>query len=404
MNKPHYILAGSLIDGSGGPIRKRVLLEIGGGTIAGIQNCDSWPAPPPEQVTDLSHCCILPRFVDSHVHLCLSGSVDPSARKRQLAAPYRNIRSVISRHLHDHFTHGVAAVRDGGDSNGYTRQYRDDPDQAPVPVLLKTAGKAWHRKGRYGGLLGRSPADNETLPAAYSLDHDVIDHVKLIQSGINSLLHFARETAPQFTSEEIRGVVELAVRKGRKVMVHANGRSPVRSALEAGCHSIEHGWFMGRDNLERMAEKRIFWVPTAFAMKACLDHMVQHGNSCDPAVVEKNLHHQLEHIAFARKCGVTVALGTDSGCFGVFHGKAVVEELKLLIKGGYSLPEAVRCATFNGARLLGVEKETGLIAAGRSADFIVVRGTPARLPGNLSRPEAIYMKGNACRKDSFLKI
>jgi DNA ligase (NAD+) len=38
-------------------------------------------------------------------------------------------------------------------------------------------------------------------------------------------------------------------------MVHANGDVPVREAVEAGVDSIEHGYFMGRDNLERMAEK-----------------------------------------------------------------------------------------------------------------------------------------------------
>lgn len=45
-------------------------------------------------------------------------------------------------------------------------------------------------------------------------------------------------------------------------MVHANGQEAVRVALEAGRDSIEHGHFMGNDNLSKMAEKGIIWVPT----------------------------------------------------------------------------------------------------------------------------------------------
>jgi imidazolonepropionase-like amidohydrolase len=39
--------------------------------------------------------------------------------------------------------------------------------------------------------------------------------------------------------------------------VHANGETAVRMAVEAGCDSIEHGYFMGPDNLRRMADNGV---------------------------------------------------------------------------------------------------------------------------------------------------
>ncbi|MDH3327920.1 MAG: amidohydrolase family protein [Desulfobulbaceae bacterium] len=100
---------------------------------------------------------------------------------------------------------------------------------------------------------------------------------------------------------------------------------------------------------------------------------------------------------------MTIALGTDSGSIGVLHGEAVAEELRLFIKAGYSLPEAVRCATYSGAQLLGIENKMGLVSAGRPANFIVARGTPAQLPRKLSYLETIYINGSPCVKKFFQK-
>ena len=70
----------------------------------------------------------------------------------------------------------------------------------------------------------------------------------------------------------------------------------------------------------------------------------------------------------------------------------MVEELRLLLKAGYTLAEAVQCATSNGAQLLGINE--GLIAVGRAAHFLVARGTPAQLPRKFSYLEAIYLDGS----------
>jgi imidazolonepropionase-like amidohydrolase len=175
---------------------------------------------------------------------------------------------------------------------------------------------------------------------------------------------------------------------GGKVIIAANGREPVRTAIAAGCHAIVHGCGMGRDNLERMAEREVVLVPTLQAMKAAAE---QAADAAVKKLAAKALATQLEQVALARELGVTVALGTDSGSPGVLHGEAVVEEMKLLIRAGFSLSGAIRCATANGAALLGLVR--GRIAVGRPADFLVARGTPAQLPRKFSYLEAIWLAG-----------
>ena len=392
-----YILAGWLIDGSGGPIREKVLLTIVDGRFAAIEQCKPANLPESFKFTDLSHCTLMPPLVDSHVHLFMSGTIDQKIREWQLVAGYDALRPIIGQHLHYLFSHGVLAVRDGGDRGGFALRYRSEKEMHNG-VVLKVVGRAWHKKGRYGSLIGRNPEEAENLAEAYikdSKDHDAIDQVKLVNSGLNSLKIFGRETPPQFTGEEIAAVVAAAAQQGRKVMVHANGREPVRLAVEGGCHSIEHGFFMGRENLQLMAEKGIFWVPTVFTMKAYganINSVNSAQAGVDRQVIEKNLNHQIEQLALARELGVNVALGTDAGSLGVLHGESMVEEMKLFKKAGYSLAETVRCATSNGAALLGID-DFGLIAVGKTATFLVARGAPAQLPRKLSYLEAIYQSG-----------
>ena len=155
----------------------------------------------------------------------------------------------------------------------------------------------------------------------------------------------------------------------------------LKDVIEFGCRSIEHGFFMGTENLKKMADKNIFWVPTAVTMHAFAQHLKRRGESA--GVAQKNLDHQLEQIYAAKNLGVPITLGPDAGSLGVHHGRSVVEELKLLMKAGCSLTEAVRFATFNGAGLLRL-KGLGSLAKGMPTCFIATRGGPSNLPDSLT--------------------
>jgi len=107
---------------------------------------------------------------------------------------------------------------------------------------------------------------------------------------------------------------------------------------------------------------------------------------------EKMLAEQLAQLSLARKLSVKTAVGTGAGSIGILHGESVVEEMKLFIKGGYSLEQAIQCASDNGAEFFGME-ELGALAVGRKATFLVARGTVPQLPRKLAYLENIYVNG-----------
>ena len=387
---PLRIIAGWLIDGSGGPVRENVLMEIAEGCIRKISGFQPGAGLEPD-VIDLSQCTVIPGLIDSHVHLFMSGTVERRVRDRQMDAGFGEARCTIAQNIRQHLCCGVVAVRDGGDSRGLVRRYQAEYlNRRERSIVLKVAGKAWHRKGRYGRLIGRPPSDTQTLAEAIWMERDGIDHVKIVNSGLNSLIRFGRQTPPQFDLPEMREAVDAARRCGLRVMVHANGEAPVEIAVKARCHSVEHGFFMGKDNLMRMADDQVTWVPTACTMKAYADNMNSTDRGFD--VCRRNLDHQLAQMALARELGVPVALGTDAGSPGVHHGMAVMAELGLLLESGYPVQEAVQCATLNGAALLGL-KEIGWLKTGRSATFVAFRGEPGKLAQNLKNIERVCIGG-----------
>jgi imidazolonepropionase-like amidohydrolase len=387
------LFAGFLIDGSGAPAKHNVLVQIQGGNITSIE-CLGHNAPRFEAagLEDLSSYTILPGLVDCHVHLAISGTCNQEIRRNQLQYSFDEVRPLIRKRLSSHLSCGVMALRDGGDWAGHSHRYRTECSSSGLVARLhlKTAGKAWRQTNRYGKLIGRPPQNGLSLAESIKLDVGT-DHVKILNSGLNSLTEFGRETEPQFSLTELASAVSFARGQGRRTMIHANGKIPVEMSIRAGCDSIEHGFFMGKENVERIAEQQIAWVPTAFAMKALASALPP--DTLESKISAKNLEHQIEQLAYARKTGVRVAVGTDAGGFGIHHGKAFADELKIFIHAGYSVEEAIRCATWEGARLLGVEEDLGRVVPGMPASFIAVRSVPSGLIDALDRVERVYIRG-----------
>lgn len=373
------ILAGWLIDGSGKPISSKVLITVTNGIITEIKDAregllDKYPHI---SYLDLSEFTLIPPLVDSHVHLCLSGTTDNAVRHYQKDAAYSALKPVMEAHLGEYRARGIIGIRDGGDYRGYSMRFKMEESSTGVkPLLLKSAGSAWHAKGRYGKLLGTFPEKGLTLRQAIAASVNPCDHMKVINSGLVGLKEFGSSGRPQFDFAQLQDAFEYAHEKGLDVMVHANGYEPVLIALDAGCDSIEHGFFAGTENLYRMKEKGVFWIPTLRAMEALCENLP--NGSEEKLVAMKTLEHQMGQVARGSEIGVNIALGTDSGSIGVDHGRAVSQEIKLFLEAGLTPEKIVHFASFNGAAILGAAADAGAIVVGGKARMIAIKGSPEK--------------------------
>ena len=395
----YYIKAGYLFDGTGTSPLKNPVIAIEDNTIKKIvpeYDAESSPLNLTDyDFYDFSDYIVMPAFIDSHVHLVMSGTDDHNVRKKQLNYEYKEAFHAIYDHIKSHHENGIIAVRDGGDYGGFSLKFACSEKSLTdkFPITVRSPGKAWRHDGCYGKLIGRPPEKGETLTEAIMRYPALSDYIKIVNSGINSLVEFGRLSPAQFTYDELKKAVIASGSKS--VMVHANGPAPVLSAITAGAASIEHGFFAGDEALGLMAEYGTVWVPTCVTMDA-------YGKITSKAVQEnyiamKNLEHQLTQVIKAYKYGVTMAAGTDAGSIGVNHGASLSREIELFIEAGVPVSMAIRYASLEGAKLLGIDSSYGSIECNKSANLVGVKVSLSDLPCRLSSAKFIVIDGVVCK-------
>ncbi len=403
MSGTRFIVAGRFIDGSGADVRRNVFLAVKDGIITAIGSAADLLRNDGAAIDDFSHCTILPALVDCSVSLSRSPAVDRKLRLSTEEAGFAKKAAMLEQHIRYCHAHGVQGVADSDDITGLVERYQEGMAQGSI-IDIRTSGRLC--RSRQDCAAGNS-AGGDFLRLGYSdnIEDEEAPYPRLIPQGHKFRL--SRQAAQlSFNHEDLFRILQH--KGGKKAVVVANGLQQVAEALEAGCDAIEQGYAMGEDNLRKMAEKGVLWIPSVLRAKNALNGAGTGGDVCcrfslryvapgkpvpgAEAFWKKMLAEQLTQLRFARKLGVTTAVGTGAGSVGILHGESMVEEMKLFIKAGYSLEETIRCASENGARFFGMEK-LGTLVVGRKATFLIARGTVKQLPRKLSYLEGIYVDG-----------
>jgi imidazolonepropionase-like amidohydrolase len=203
---------------------------------------------------------------------------------------------------------------------------------------------------------------------------DGADAIKIAATG--GVLSLAKSgQAPLFTDEELEAVVQTAKDYGLTVIAHAHGADGMLRAVKAGVHSIEHGTYMTDEIIAAMKERGTYYVPTISAGRFVAEKSKIEGYF--PAVVRPKaaaIGPQIqETFGRAWRAGVKIAFGTDQGVAP--HGDNGLE-FAYMVEAGMPPMAAIRSATIESARLLGLEKDLGTVEAGKIADLVAVPGDP----------------------------
>ena len=238
---------------------------------------------------------------------------------------------------------GVSYFRDGGDAKGISAEAKVYVHQHPeLGIDYVTPVFATHKKGLYGGIVGRGFEDaKEFRQLIKESASKGADFVKIMYSGIVTFSEYGGLSCPPLDPAGIKELVNIAHGEGFAVMAHCNGRDTVLAAIEAGTDSIEHGCFMDSECWQALAESRSIWVPTIAAIAAfagrrgagsSASYVVRPG--FDPAITRKTVEELMHSVSEAAKTGAMIAAGSDSGAFGVPHGSGTLSEYGLLAECG----------------------------------------------------------------------
>jgi len=96
---------------------------------------------------------------------------------------------------------------------------------------------------------------------------------------------------------------------------------------------------------------------------------------------------------FVKAGGLLIAGLDPTGNGGIVAGFGDLREVELLVEAGFTPLEAVKIASFNGAKFLGEDSRIGSIAVGKQADLMIVRGNPASNISEIERVEIVFKDG-----------
>ena len=404
--------AARLIDGTGAAAVRNAAVVIADDKIVAFGPTDRVRIPAGARVIDLGDATLMPGFIDSHTHIIGRVLGDPEggnalmrdsdsfgivmavgSAERTLMAGFTTIRNLgaprfddltLKRAINEGWVPGPR-VFGAGHSLGITGGHCDENGYKP--------GVA---DGDFRSGIADGP---EQVRAAvrYQIKYGA-DLIKTCATAGVLSEGTAAVGTTQYTFEELKAMVDEASKAGRKVTAHAHGAEGIKIATRAGIASIEHGSFLDEEGARLMAQNGTYLVPTLMAGEAVerlSNNGVLRGLRAEKALAAAKAMRNSVRIAVANR--VPIALGTDAGV--IQHGTNGREFTLMVEWGGMRPMDAIVAGTLNAAKLLGIDRTHGTLAAGKFADIVAVPGDPL---ADIKRMENVtfVMKNGAIYKEA----
>jgi imidazolonepropionase-like amidohydrolase len=253
-------------------------------------------------------------------------------------------------------------------------------DADPELPRVRSAGPWLATPGRFVKGFGRDVTEEELVAAA-------VDEA-LSSSGWCKVIGDWEFGDPALPLDLLTEVVAAVHAVGGRVAAHCQTSEGSRNAVLAGVDSLEHGWYLDQDLLDRMARAGTALVPTLGVMGNRMAEIRAVESSPRQEWKLKGWEGSLATVRAAEEAGVLVLAGTDS-----FPCGTIAKEVGWLIHGGMSAESAIAAASWKARSWLGLP---GLVD-GAPADLIVYDVDPTSDPRVLPHPSAIILRGRVFR-------
>ena len=103
----------------------------------------------------------------------------------------------------------------------------------------------------------------------------------------------------------------------------------------------------------------------------------------------------IELLGIMHRAGVPIVTGTDGS------GIELIRELEIYLQAGFTPGEALAAATIVPARLVGMDRQTGSIMVGKTADLVLVDGDPEARMGDMRQTRLVMLDGKLLDADEL---
>jgi imidazolonepropionase-like amidohydrolase/ABC-type multidrug transport system permease subunit len=387
---------------------------------------------------------LLPGLIDVHVHLGANGGISESAYTKQTGG--------IDRELAAYLYSGATAVKSAGDPLDTILEARKQANSGEkLAAELFIVGPLFTTEEGHGTEILKSVPDNirrriepqflrlphtpeEAKTQVAELRKQGVDGIKAVLEAGGGNVRFHR-----MDPNILKAIGDAAHEAGLPLVVHTGDAQDVADALDSRAAGIEHGSF--RDQIPdalfaRMSRDGVAYDPTltvvesiaaleqgssapiqrtlvqqsappgllASIQAAITSSEFQSMRAAYKAGVPVSLEQGMKNLIAARRGGVILVTGTDSGNPLTLHGPGVHREMQLWVQAGIAPTDALQAATHNAARLLGAGTRIGLVQEGYEASLLLVDGNPLQDISVTERISALLFKGERIdRMDLFEK-
>ncbi len=349
---------------------KNGVVHVKGNKIAEVGTADQVKVPAGAHTIDVTGKLLMPGFVDVHAH---TGSSNQGVYSHQNWALLANL------------AFGVTTTHDP--SNNSQMIFAEGE-------LMRKGDLLAPRVFSTGTILYGAEGSFKTVINSYD---DAVSAIKRTAAWGA----FSVKSYNQPRREQRQMVIKAA--NEQKVMVVPEGGSTMHNNLNQildGHTTIEHALPVAplyEPELRLFSFSKTGYTPTLIVgyggifgenywyqhsdvwLNERLSHFVPRS-VLDPRSIRRTMAPDSEyhHFALSRTASEILKRGgtVELGAHGQLQGLGAHWELWMLAQGGMSNHEALRCGTYLGARVLGLDNQIGSIQTGLLADFIVIDGDP----------------------------
>jgi len=366
-----------LIVGDGSAPIENAAFIVSGNRFTQIGRAGQVQVPAAARRVDLRGKTVMPAIIDTHTHLATT-------------------RDMLIEQLQRKAYYGVgAAMSLGQDTGDVAFQVRQET--IPNAARFRTAGRGitMPEPGRTEAPYWISTVA-EGRKAVQELAVRKVDIVKIWVDDRNGAFK-------KLTPELYGAIIDEAHKNGLRVTAHLFTLEDAKGLLRAGIDAFAHGVRDKDidDEFVTMMKQRpaVVLVPNlpdrgvatdlswlAASVPAAELRQLQAAATDRPAV-QQTFGIQARNLAKLNAAGVKIALGTDGNVAWAHH-----LEMEDMVASGMTPAQVIVAATRNAADLLKLT-DAGTVAAGKSADFLVLDANPLDDIKNTRKIADVYLRG-----------
>lgn len=404
--------AGRLIDGAGAPPVENGAVVVKNGRVAEVTTQDKLRLAEREEaeVIDVPGGTLMPGFIEMHTHIHCSAQTDAYTHIMTESDETFIMRGVGA--VRAALGSGVTTMRDLGSRNQVIMPIKAAVAQGIIPgPRIIAAGTPITTTGGHCNMFGTEADTAEQVVTAIRNQFKLgADCIKIMSTG-GGFTPGTNVRAPQYPAETLRAAVQDAERLGLRVAAHCHAAAGVRNCVDAGIHNLIHCTWLAEDEsdmydydtdyADMIAEKGLYVDPT-LALGRLNDIRGRNRPPASGAMGDPARRFEILRDMWDR--GVKFVTGMDSGMTNAnFDDFAYIPQV-MVEEMGITPMEAIVCSTRTSAECLGLEDEIGTLAAGKSADVLIINGDPSADITALHSVNTIISQGSVVKRDGELLI